>query len=184
MDNFYSLGEGYKPINDVVRLGDGFGITYKTYDTVKKRGMTYELMGNSTRAYYERALGNSTLKVDDLHMNFNFIFPFLMFYTKSIDQTFSVGLGIGTLAERDYLDENNNLLPHNSTNLKEINFGKYWESSLMLDYEISFRWSKRIGINLGLRYLSPAPIHSNKIDYDFSLGTGLAFKYGMFYQFK
>ncbi len=107
-----------------------------------------------------------------------------MFYTSRIDHTFSVGLGIGTLAGRDYLDEKNNLLPYNNANLKEVQFGKYWEGTIMLDYKMSYSWTKRFGINLGLRYTNAAPVHSNKLAYDYSQGIGLAFKYGFFYQFK
>lgn len=83
-----------------------------------------------------------------MHANLNFIFPFLIFHTNRTDQTFSVGISIGTLAERDYYDESNNLLSYNSTNLKAVKFGRYWEGSGMLDYEIGFRWTKRVGINL------------------------------------
>lgn len=185
ISNFYSMGEGFTPLNNVVRLSDdGLSIVFKTYDTIKNKGMIYEFMGNSTIAYYKNGIGGNTLKVDDFHANFNFIFPVFIFYTKRIDHTFSVGLGIATLAERDYYDENNNLLPYNSTNLQEVKFGRYWGGTGIFDYELSFMWTKRIGTNFGLRYTFASPVHSsNKLAYGFSQGTALGIKYGFFYQF-
>jgi hypothetical protein len=183
--SFYSYGEGQGHLNNVVRLAEDIGITYKTYDTVKKKGMIYELSTMNTTAYYKNILpGNAVLEVNDLFTNFNFIFPMLLLYQGSVDQIFGVGLGIGTLAGRDYLDDNNNLLPYNTTNFKEVKFGKYWTGSLMLDYELSMKFYKRIGLNLGLRYTAPAPVHSNDLNFTISQGTGLTFKFGMFYQLK
>ncbi len=133
--NFYSYGEGQGYLNNVVRLGDIFGFTYKTYDTIKNKGMIYELNGINTTAYYNNILsGNRVLGVDDTHLNLNFIFPILIFYQKRVDQSFGLGLGISTLAERYYFDENNNELPFNSTNFKEVQFGQYWTASAMLDF--------------------------------------------------
>jgi hypothetical protein len=91
---------------------------------------------------------------------------------------------IGTLAGRDYYDENNTVLTYNSTSLKEVKFGRYITSCLMLDYELNLKFSKRLGLNFGFRYTTATPIHSNNLDYIISQGTAISFKYGMFYQFK
>lgn len=183
--NFYSYGEGAGHLNDVVRLGETFGLAYKTYDTLKNKGMIYELNGTNTNAYYKNILsGNNVLKVGDTHINLNFIFPIFILYRKGIDQSFGVGLGVGTLAERYYFDEDNNELPFNSTNFKEAQFGRYWTTSAMLDYELSWKWTKKIGINVGLRYTTSTPVNSGDLNFKISQGTGLSFKYGLIYQFK
>ena len=186
LSNLYSYGEGQGSLNNVVRLSEGLAFTFKTYDTVKKhKGMIYEFTANTTTAYYKNIIGNnSVLEVNDLHTNINLIFPMFIFYKKDIEHCFGIGIGIGTLAGRDYLDENNNFLPYNSTNLKDIKFGKYWTSSFMLDYELDLKFSKRLGLNLGLRYTTETPVHSGNTQYVITQGTGLSFKYGIFYQFK
>jgi hypothetical protein len=56
--------------------------------------MIYELLTNNTTAYYKKVLnGNSILKVNDLHTNLNFIFPFLILHQKRIEHCFGVGVG-------------------------------------------------------------------------------------------
>ncbi len=185
LTNLYSYGEGQDHLNNVVRLGEGFGFTYKTYDTVKKRGMIYELMSNITTAYYKNILSaSSVLEVNDLHLNLNLILPIIIFYKRNMEHSLGVGIGIGTLIGRDYLDENNNILAYNTTNLKELKFGKYYTSSLMLDYEFNLKFTKKIGMNVGIRYSTATPVQSNRSNYLISQGTGLGFKYGVFYQFK
>lgn len=182
--NLYSYGDGQGHLNNVVRLGEDIGFTYKTFDTVKKRGMIYELNTMNTIAYYKDILNsNRVLEVNDLYTNLNFIFPFFILYKERIDQIFGVGIGIGTLAERDYLDENNNLLPYNTINLKEIKLGKYWTSSLILDYELSLKFYKKFGLNLGFRYTTTTPVRKGNLNFIVTQGTSLAFKYGFFYQF-
>ena len=184
--NFYSYTQSDGYLNNVVRNSEeGMSFQYKTIDTSKKKGMIYELTSNSTSAYYKNILGSNTiLNVTDLHANVNFIFPMIMFYKKSMDHCLSVGIGIGTLAARDYLDESNNLLPYNNSNLKEQQFGKFWTSNIILDYEFDFRMTKKIGCKMGLRYFTPTPISSNNTDYKISQGTGIGIKYGLFYQFR
>ncbi len=184
-DNFYSLRSSVGQNNSVVRIGDGMTLNFKTYDTVKKSGMIYELQLNTTNSYYNNVIGtNRLLNVEDLHLNFNFIFPMLLFYKKNLEQSIGVGIGVGTLAARDFLDENNSLLQYNSTTLKEISFGKHWTSSLLLDYEFNFKLTKRIGFNLGLRYSSASPLGSKSGDYLISQGTSIGIRYGLHYQFK
>jgi hypothetical protein len=157
----------------------------KIIDTAKKKGMIYELTLNSTSSYYENILGpNNILNITDLHTNINFIFPVVMFYQKRFDHCISVGLGIGTLAARDYFDKYSNLLVYNNSNLKELKFGKYWTSNIILDYDFDFRITKKIGFKIGARYFTPIPILSKNIDYKISQGTGFGIKYGLFYQFK
>lgn len=182
--NFYSYGEGYGSLNDVVRLAEGISFTYKTIDTSKAKGMIYEFTANTTSAYYQNILsGNSILEVSDFYTNLNFIFPILILQTKRIEQCIGVGIGIGALASRDYLDENNNVLNYNSTTLKELKFGRYFTNGLLLDYQIDIKLSKRIGFNLGARYTTSTPIHKGDANYIVTQGTGLSFKYGVFYQF-
>lgn len=183
--NFYTYGEGRGSLNNVVRLAEGLSFTYKTYDTVKGKGMIYEFVTNTTSGYYKNVLSsNSVLEVNDIYTNLNFIFPLLILHTSKIEHCLGAGFGVGTLAGRDYLDENNNVIPYNSTTFKQLNFGKYWTSSFMLDYELDLKFSKRIGVNLGLRYTTATPINSGKSNYIITQGTGISFKYGLFYQFK
>lgn len=183
--NFYTYGEGRGSLNDVLRLAEGVSITYKTYDSVKSKGMIYEFVTNTTSGYYKNILSNnSVLEVSDIYTNLNFIFPILILHSNKIEHCFGAGIGVGTLAGRDYIDEKNKILPYNSTTFKEIKFGKYWTSSFMLDYELDLKISKRIGLNLGLRYTTATPINSGKADYLITQGTGLSFKYGLFFQFK
>jgi len=94
-----------------------------------------------------------------------------------------VGAGLGTAVERDYYDGNDNLLPYNSTDLKKIEFGKYWEVSLLLDYELNQQWTKRIATDFGFRYSNPAPIHHNEFVYPINQGTAVGFKLGLSYKF-
>lgn len=183
-DNFYSLRSSVGQNNSVVRIGDGMTLNFKTYDTVKSKGMIYELQLNTINAYYNTIGANRLLNVEDLHLNFNFIFPMLLFYKKNLEQSIGFGIGVGTLAARDFLDENNSLLQYNSTTLKEISFGKHWTSSLLLDYEFNFKFTKRIGFNLGLRYSAASPLGSKSGDYLISQGTSIGIRYGLHYQFK
>jgi hypothetical protein len=105
--NFYSYGEGQGSLNNVVRLAEGLSFTYKTYDSVKARGMIYEFVSNTTTGYYKNILSsNSILEVSDIYTNINFIFPVLILHRNKIEHCIGAGIGIGTLAGRDYLDEN------------------------------------------------------------------------------
>lgn len=183
--NFYSYGEGQGSLNNVVRLGEGFGVNFKTYDTIRKKGMIYELNLTNPTAYYKNVLGpNTVLEVNDLYANLNLIMPMLILYQEKIEHTLGVGISFGTLAGRDYYDENNNVLPYNTTNFKEVKFGRYWTTSFILDYELGLKFGKRYGFNLGFRYNIVAPVHNGNLAYLISQGTGITFKYGLFYQFK
>jgi hypothetical protein len=183
--NFYSYGDGQGHMNNVVRLREDLSISYKTYDTVKNSGMIYEVLVSNPTAYYKNILpGNSILEVNDLYANLNIIFPFLILHSKRIEHSFGAGIGIATLGSREYYDENNNQLPYNSTNLKEIKFGSYWHATGLLDYELNLKFSRKIGVNFGIRYTSDAPFHKGNSTYVFTQGTSVGFKFGMFYQFK
>lgn len=183
-DNFYSLNSNQGYNNDVVRHGDGLSIGFKTYDTLKKRGMIYELIVNNTNAYYENIFGiGGILNVENTFVSANFIFPVLLFHRAGMEQTFSAGLCISTLGARDYYNSNNNLLSYNETTLKNVPFGKYWTSALILDYDFNFKIYKKIGFNIGIRYTAASPVNSSKIDYNASLGNSLGVKYGIHYQF-
>lgn len=181
--NFYTYGDGKGSLNNVVRLSESFGFSFKTYDTIKKRGMIYELMTNNPTAYYKNVLPNNTLEVNDIYVNLNLIFPILIAYKERIEHSIGVGVGAGTLADREYSDENNTLLPFNSTNFKQVRFGKYWTTNLLLDYEMSLKFSGRIYLNLGMRYNTSTPVHSGQLEYTISQGMGLMFKYGLAYRF-
>ena len=183
VDNFYSLGQSYGAQNNVVRLGDGFGISFKTYDTVKRSGMKYEFLVTNFEAYYSSVSPGGSLKVDDTHTTFNFIFPILIMYQRRIEHWFCIGLGIGTVAGRDYYDGNNNLLAYDSTDLKKIEFGKYWEGALLLDYDLNIQWTKRIATDFGFRYTNPVPFHQNDQVYPINQGIAVGFKLGLSYKF-
>lgn len=185
--NFYSFGEAGGHLNNVVRFDIPFSIAFKTFDTVKRSGMVYELMFNNVIAYYKNILpNNNTLEVNDLFVNTNFIFPMLVFYNNKtkMEHFLGVGLSLGTLAGRDYYDESNKALDYNTTAFKELKFGKYWTSALLLDYQFDFKLDKRLGCTMGLRYATSTVFSSKKTDYTISQGTSFAFKYGLFYQFK
>ncbi|MEJ7912446.1 MAG: hypothetical protein WKF70_04780 [Chitinophagaceae bacterium] len=181
--NLYTRGSGH--LNKVVRLSENAGFSFKTYDTLKKRGMIYELLSTNTTAYYKNVLGGGNiLEVADEHLNLNFIFPMLISTNGSLEHSLGVGVGVGTLAYRDYYNENDVVLPYDEGGFKKLKFGNYWTTALLIDYEFSMKWSKRVGLNLGLRYATPVPIRESNLGYDVSQGTGIAFKYGVFYQFK
>jgi len=183
--SFYSYGESAGSLNNVVRHSEAMAFKYKTYDTVKKKGMVYELLFSNPDGYYKNILGpNTTLRVNDVYINVNFIFPVVLFYTKSMEHFIGVGIGAGTLAYRDYMDENNSELAYNITSLKELKFGKYWTSNFILDYDFDVKLSRRIGLNLGIRYFTSIPFIEKTADYKVTQGTGLTFKYGLFYQFR
>lgn len=185
LSNLYSYGEGQGSLNNVVRLAEDINIRYKTYDTVKAKGMVYELAITNRVGYYKNVLnGSSILEVNDTHINTNFILPIIIMHRKNMEHNLGVGIGVGTLMYRDYNDENNIVLPYNTTNLKELQFGRYFTSSLILDYEFNFNLSKKIGFALGLRYTTSTPVHSGNLNYLVSQGTGIGFKYGVFYKFK
>ncbi len=185
LSNLYTYGEGQGSLNNVVRLGEDINIRYKTYDTVKSKGMIYELTVANRTGYYKNVLtGNTILEVNDLHANLNFIFPILIMHKKNMEHSLGVGVGLGTLMARDYYDENNVVLAYNTTYLKEVKFGRYFTSSLLLDYEFNFNLSKKIGFLFGLRYTTSTPVHSGNLSYLVSQGTGIGFRYGVFYKFK
>ncbi len=181
--NFYTGSGGH--LNKVVRLSENVGFSFKTYDTIKKRGMIYEVLSSSTTAYYKNVLGGgNVLQVDDEHLNLNFIFPMLISSNGLLGHDLGIGLGLGTLAYRDYYNENGVALPYDEGGFKELKFGKYWTTTAIIDYEFSMKWGKRYGFKLGLRYATPIPIRERSPGYAISQGTGIAFKYGVFYQFK
>ncbi len=181
--NLYSYGDGQGHLNNVVRLAEDINFRYKTYDTIKGKGMIYELAVADRQGYYKNVLaGNSVLEVSDLYANANFIFPVFIIRKKNMEHFFGAGLGIGTLISRDYADETNTVLPYNLTSLKEVKFGCYWTSALILDYEYNFNLSKKVGFSLGLRYTTSTPVHSGNLTYTTSQGTSIGFKYGLFFK--
>lgn len=185
--NFYSFGEAGGHLNNVVRFDIPFSIAFKTFDTVKRSGMVYELMFNNITAYYKNILpSNNTLEVSDLFVNANFIFPMLVFYNNKtkMEHFLGVGLSLGNLAGRDYYNESNKALDYNTTSFKELKFGKYWTAALLLDYQFDFKLDKRLGFSMGLRYATSSVFSIKKTDYTISQGTSFAFKYGLFYLLK
>jgi len=184
--NFYSFGEAGGSLNNATRFDIPFSITYKSIDTAKNKGMVYELLFNNIISYYKNVLpNNNILEVNDLYMNANFIFPMLLFYNKAkMEHFLGVGISVGNLLGRDYVDESHKIIDYNTTTFKELKFGKYWTSSLLLDYQFDFKFDKRLGFNIGVRYATSSVFSSKKVDYRISQGTSFAFKYGLFYQLK
>jgi hypothetical protein len=185
LNNLYSYGDGQGHLNNVVRLAEDINFRYKTYNTVKRKGMIYELEVTNRQGYYKNVLpGNSVLEVSDLYANANLIFPVFIIHKKNMEHSFGTGIGVGTLMSRDYTDETNTVLLYNSTSLKEVKFGRYYTSALILDYEYNFNLSKKVGFALGLRYTTSTPVHSSNLTYTISQGTNIGFKYGLFYKFR
>ena len=183
--NFYSYGEGQGSLNNVVRNSEAMAFRYTTYDTLKKKGMVYELLFNTVTGYYKNIISSNTiLEVYDLHINANFILPMVIFYKKNMEHFLGTEIGIGALVFRDYLDENNTILPYNSSTLKELKFGKYWSSTFILDYNFDLKITKKIGFDLGLRYYTTIPFFEKAADYKVTQGTGISFKFGLSFQFK
>lgn len=183
-NSLYSYGEGSGYLNNVVRFDEGFGITYKSFNTLKKRGMIYELLFDSRTAYYDNILSNNNkLEVSDFYLNTNLIFPVYTIRKKIFEHWFSAGLGASFLVERDYLDNENNILPYDNSQFKEIKAGKHKSFSFILDYSLDINFSKKIGGILGIRYSTNSFYNDNSTPYIPGKGTDFSMRYGVFYQF-
>ncbi len=121
-DNFYTTKQSQGPQNDVVRMGQLIGIAYKTSDSAKAKGIIIEFLTNNTLSYYNNVLsGINLLQVDDIYTNLNFLFTLFYFKKGSVQFNFNIGVGVGTLADRQFYDGGNKLLPFNLTHyLKSI----------------------------------------------------------------
>lgn len=179
--SFYTYGPG--SLNNVVRFDEGLTFSYTKFNRQKKRGISFEFAGDDRIAYYKDVLPNGeAVGVSDFLLSVNVFTPIFYTFSDRSEHSLSIGVGLSALAERDFLNESDVILPYDNYHLREQKAFTKWTPRIMLDYSYNFLLSKKIGFTVGARYFTPMPINQ-KGTFQVSGGTGLSLKYGAFFCF-
>jgi len=184
MSNLYSYGRHQGPYNNTVRTAIGMAINLEIVDTLKKKGMIYEIGLSPTSGYYNGFAPNNTiLEVEDTHANVLLIFPMFILNKNNITHRLGIGIGASTLLYRDYYDENGTLISTNTTNYPDLPAFKFWQPRAVIDYELALRGGKKMGYVFGLRYNIPPPSRGYAGSFIVTEGEGVSIKFGLYLRF-
>jgi len=188
-DTYYHTTNSNAYLGGVLRYGDGLALSIDVDDTLgKKTGYKIDIVGYSIDNYYKNIIpNNQLLNVGDDILMIDFLFRILKFKKKFITTNFNLGLGMSTLAGRQYFDEYSNDLGYNGSYLKDdASFGKNFGLMAVGEAEVKLQIMKRVFINGGFRFWnSPTGqlTNSRKLTYTAYTGSGFAFTYGFSYRF-